>query len=162
MTKQELLDTLQARRAEWDAALASVPVELMSEPGVAGEWSVRDMVNHLTYYERWIADRLHEQLRGESYAPTELDMIGEARNDIVFERTRHLSPAEALAASRQAFQDLIDGVRAHSESFLTEPHAFEGAPVPVVVWRLLQGDVYDHYRLHIPSIERWLAERKAQ
>jgi 2',3'-cyclic-nucleotide 2'-phosphodiesterase (5'-nucleotidase family) len=161
MTKTKLLDTLRSRRAEWDALLESVPIERMAEPGVAGEWSVRDIVAHLTYYERWIADRLHEQLRGERYMPTELDMMGEARNDIIVQRTRNQPPAEVLEASRQAFEHLVAGVRAHAESFLTEPQQFEGAPQPVLVWRLLQGDVYDHYRLHIPSIQRWLASSAA-
>jgi len=75
MTKTTLLETLRSKQAEWQALLAEVPADHMTEPGVAGEWSVKDIIAHLTYYERWIADRLHEQLRGEAYVPTEIAMF---------------------------------------------------------------------------------------
>jgi hypothetical protein len=65
-----------------------------------------------------------------------------------------------MADSRQAYQLLLEGVKAHSEEFLIEPQHFEGAPQPVTVWKLLRGDVYEHYGLHIPSIESWLASRR--
>ncbi len=71
MNKPKLLETLRSKRAEWDAVLAEIPAAQMTEPGVAGEWSVKDIIVHLTYHERWFADRLHESLRGEIYVPTE-------------------------------------------------------------------------------------------
>ena len=37
MTKARLLATMRAKRAEWDAVLAEVPVAEMTEPGVAGD-----------------------------------------------------------------------------------------------------------------------------
>lgn len=158
MTKSRLLDLLRTRRAAWDAALAQVPAVRRTEPGVAGEWSVKDLINHLTYYERWYADRLHEQLQGEAYRPNELDMMGEARNDVVFARDRHKPLAEVQAASAQAFARLIAGVEAQSEAFLTEPQQFESAPGPVRIWQMLRGDVYDHYPQHIAMIQNWLGD----
>jgi uncharacterized protein (TIGR03083 family) len=157
MTKPRLLDLLRTRRAAWDAALAQVPAARLTEPGVAGEWSVKDVINHLTYYERWYADRLHEQLRGAAFVPTELDRMGEARNDVVFARDRHKPLAEVQAESAQTFARLIAGIEAHPESFLIAPQQFEGAPGPVLIWQMLRGDVYDHYPQHIAMVERWLA-----
>jgi uncharacterized damage-inducible protein DinB len=161
MTKAMLLETLRARRAEWDAALAEVPIERMTEPGVAGAWSVKDIVAHLTYYERWFADRLQEQLRGDPYIPTALDFMGDARNDVLYEQNRERPLDEVLADSRATFQRLLAGVEAHSEAFLTTPQHFEGAPGPVLIWQMLRGDVYDHYPQHIPAIRHWLAARGA-
>ncbi len=160
MNKAKLLQTLWTKRAELDAVLAEIPAEQMAEPGVAGEWSVKDIVVHLTYHERWIADRLQEALRGETYTPTELDAMGfDERNDLIFRQNRHRSVAEVLTESRQTFQRLMEAVQAHSEEFLIEPQQFEGVPVPVTVWKFLRGDVYEHYGLHLPSIREWLASR---
>ena len=64
MNKTRLLETLRSKRAAWDAVLAEIPAAQMAEPGVAGEWSVKDIIAHVTYHERWFADRLHESLRG--------------------------------------------------------------------------------------------------
>ena len=75
----------------------------MTEPGVAGEWSVKDIVAHLNSFERWYADRLHEALRGEVYTPTEFDWLPfDERNERVFQQNRHRPLADVLAESRQA------------------------------------------------------------
>jgi hypothetical protein len=162
MNKARLLDVLREKRAEWDAALAEVPESWMAEPGVAGEWSVKDIVAHLTFHERWYADRLHEALRGEVYTPTEFDrMPFDERNDRVFQQNRQRPLADILAESRLAFGQLLEGVRAQSEAFLIEPQRFPGAPEPLTVWKMLSGDVYDHYGQHIPSIQSWLAARRS-
>jgi hypothetical protein len=158
MNKTKLLETLREKRAQWDAVLAQVPEARMIEPGVGGEWSVKDIVAHLTSFERWYADRLHEALRGEVYTPTEFDwMPFDERNDRIFQQNRHRSLADVLAESRLAFGRLLECVQAQTEAFLIEPQQFPGAPEPLTVWKMLRGDVYDHYGQHIPSIESWLA-----
>jgi hypothetical protein len=163
MTKARLLELLRAKRAEWDAAIAEVPMDRMTEPGAAGHWSVKDIIAHLTYHERWYADRMQEVLRGEAYKPTELDaMHWEQRNPIIYERHRDQPLPDVLAESRQAFERLIEGAQALSEAFLTEPQAFEGAPGPVRIWQMLRGDVYEHYGQHIPSIRDWLEKQTTQ
>ena len=157
MTKTELLDTLRARRAEWDAVLAEVLRERMTEPGVAGEWSAKDVVAHLTSYMGWYADRLHENLRGEVYLPTEEDMMHwDERNARFYQRNRDRPLDEVLAESAAVFDRLLAGVEAQSEAFLIEPQQFEGAPGPVRIWQMLRGDVYDHYREHATAIRTWL------
>jgi hypothetical protein len=158
MTKSTLLATLRAKRAEWEAVLAKVPAEEMTKPGVAGEWSVKDIVAHLSFFERWYADRLHEQLRGERYTPTEFDFMPfDQRNDLLFQQNRERPLPEILAESQEGFEQLMAGVEAQTEAFLIEPQQFEGLPEPVRVWEMLRGDVYDHYAQHLPSIEQWLA-----
>jgi hypothetical protein len=163
MTKAQLLGTLRSKRAEWDALLARVPAARMIEPGVADHWSVKDIIAHLTHYTRWIGDRMHEQLRGESYTPTVMDaMHWEERNPLVYEQNRDRPLAAILAEDQEAFGRLLAAVEAHAEEFLIEPQQFEGTPGPVLVWQMLRGDVYDHYGEHIPSIERWLAARHGE
>ena len=160
MTKSRLLDLLRSRRAEWDTVLAQMPQDAMEEAGVAGHWSVKDIIAHITYHERWYADRLHEQLRGENYTPTELDFMPlDERNARIYEQNRDRSLGDVLEESRQVFSRLVAGVEAHSEAFLTQPHEFEGAPGPALIWQMLRGDVYDHYPQHIPSIQEWVAAR---
>jgi hypothetical protein len=31
----------------------------------------------------------------------------------------------------------------------------------MLVWKMLEGDVYGHYNLHIPQIEAWAAKQHA-
>jgi hypothetical protein len=162
MNKAKLIETLQTKRAEWDATIAEVPTAALTEPGVAGHWSVKDTVAHMNYFEGWIAERMQEVLRGEVYTPVEMDwMPFEEQNKVIYEQNRGRSAEDVLAESKAGFRKLMDGVQRHSEAFLIEPQTFEGAPEPVTVWKLLRGDVYEHYGEHIPSIKNWLASRDA-
>ena len=38
-----MLDIMSAERAQWEGLLAQVGEARMAEPGVAGDWSVKDM-----------------------------------------------------------------------------------------------------------------------
>jgi hypothetical protein len=55
MDKAAFLATLRAKHAEWEALLAEVGEARMVQPGVAGEWSVKDIVAHVTWGEREMA-----------------------------------------------------------------------------------------------------------
>jgi hypothetical protein len=162
MNKAKLIETLQTKRAEWDAAIAEVPTAALTEPGVAGHWSVKDIVTHMNHYEGWIAERMQEILRGELYTPVAMDMMPfEERNDLIYEQNRGRPAEEVMAESRAGFRKLMDGVQRHSEEFLIEPQTFEGTPEPITVWKFLRSEVYEHYSEHIPSIKNWLASRQA-
>jgi enamine deaminase RidA (YjgF/YER057c/UK114 family) len=161
MNKAKLIEILQTKRAEWDATIAEVPTNAITEPGVAGHWSVKDIIAHMNQYEGWMAERMQEVLRGEVYTPVELHwMPFEERNQILYEQNRHRPAEDVLAESQAGFRKLMDGVQNHSESFLMEPQTFEGTPEPVIVWKLLRSEVYEHYDEHIPSIKNWLASRQ--
>lgn len=162
MTKAQLIETLKAKHAEWEAAIAKVPVNRMTQPQVAGYWSVKDLIAHLGAYTRWYADRLAENTQGIVYAAQPEDMLEtDARNDVFYRRYKDHSLAEVQEFEQKAFDDLMRGVEANSEAFLTEPQIFQGAPGPMLVWKMIEGDVYGHYALHIPQIEAWAAKQHA-
>ena len=56
MTGPRLASILQAERRRWNALLAQVGMERMETPGVEGEWSVKELVAHLTWYEQGIVE----------------------------------------------------------------------------------------------------------
>jgi hypothetical protein len=160
ITKAELLTTMRERRAEFDTAVAQIPHNEMTQPGAAGHWSVKDIIAHVTYYERWMADRMHEQLRGEQYTPNELDrMHFEPRNALIYEKVKDLPLDQVLGDSRSVFERLMAVVEAHSEEFLTMPQRFNEWPEPITVWKMLRSEVYQHYGEHVPSLLDW-ARRK--
>jgi len=162
MTKVRLLAELRVARAEWDALMEEVGEGRMTAPGAAGDWSVKDVIAHLTSFDRWFVHASEAHFRGElpPLDGTE-GMSFEERNQFFYQQARHRPLAGVLAESRQVFQRLLEMMEAHSEEFLTQPQHFEGAPGPVLVWKLLEGDVYGHYRDHMRSIRARL-ERSAE
>src|SRR4051794_25647756 len=95
MTKAKLLAELKSARTQWNTLIAKAIAQRskpgLLEAGAAGSWSVRDLIVHLTSYDRWFVNAAEAQLCGE--APP-LDgtewMDWDQRNAIHHQRTLHL------------------------------------------------------------------------
>lgn len=161
MTKPQLLETLRTRRAEWDALLASVGEERMTQPGAAGHWSVKDIVSHVTAYERWLVEWLTAASQNTFPAPSPLDDADvERRNARVYELTRKMSSLDVMNDARQTFAELLEIIKALPDEYFDNPQSAEWfmkpywskmKTVPAAVINLSA----DHYEEHIPSIKAW-------
>lgn len=155
MTKTGILNELATKRAELDEALKQVPEARLTLPGAAGLWSVKDIIAHITYHERWMADRIEEITRGEVYRWSEMDqMDATMRNFLEYQQFRDKPMAQVLVESRRAYQDLAATLRALDEAALFAPRRFRGERKPVVLHDLLRGKVIDHYAEHLASLRR--------
>lgn len=162
MSKSTLLEKIDAVRAEWDALIATVPEARMTEPGAAGEWSVKDVLAHVAVYERWTADQLDAMMRGETEmyiapdVPPGANTIDlDARNAAYYEAWRNRSLAEVRREAREAFALLRAAIVRTPEELLNEAERFPwlgGSPV----WQMIPGNAYKHYQDHIPSLRAWL------
>ena len=156
MNKAELLGMIQADRAHWEALLAGIPEAWLTEPGVEGEWSVKDIVAHIAWGE-------HESLavaRARALVGSDLWQLSEdERNAAVFEQNRGRDLHDVLSESRQVFQDYLEALGALSEEELNDPSRFRGLPDGWRPWRILYDPT--HYHGHAESIRAWLERRKA-
>src|SRR5215212_7647571 len=136
ITKASLLYELRSARADWDALIAEVGAARMTEPGAAGDWSVKDVMAHLTSYSRWFVHASEAHFRGEMPPLDGTEgMDFEQRNLFWHQQDRERALADVQAESQQVFGRLLEMVEAHSEEFLTQPQQFEGAPGPLLVWK---------------------------
>ncbi len=154
MSKGELLQTLQATRAAWDALLAEVGPDRMSIPGAAGKWRVQDIVAHITWGERQVAQLLRRR-RFDMDEPL-WQMSTNDRNEAVFQKNANRPLTEIMAEARQAYQDLLDAIHAASDEDLNDPARYPGMPETWRPWQLVVGNSYRHYLEHSPSIRAWL------
>jgi hypothetical protein len=51
VSKADVLKLVRFRRGEWEEMIDAIPRERMDEPAV-GEWSIKDIVAHLNWYDR--------------------------------------------------------------------------------------------------------------
>jgi len=61
-SKSELLRLMEDGRREWDAVLSQIGEGHLSEAGVEGLWSVKQVVAHVAGYEEWTAAFLADHL----------------------------------------------------------------------------------------------------
>jgi len=157
MTKHKLLTELRLARLEWDALMAEVGEERMLIPGAAGVWTVKDVIAHLTSYNRWFVNASEAYFRGEMPPRDGTEgMDAETLNQHFYQQNKDKPLAQVLAESRQVYQRLLELVEAHTEEFLIQPQHFEGVPGTFVVWEILDGDNYGHSREHAYTIRQWL------
>ncbi|MGO8948663.1 MAG: DinB family protein [Ktedonobacterales bacterium] len=155
MSKTQLLGMIQRAREQWEALLNAIPEAWMTEPGVEGDWSIKDVIAHITWGER-------ESLgvaQARAVVGSELWQLPEnERNAAVFEQNRRRELREVLADSRHLFSLYVEAVAALSEEDLNDPSRFAAMPEGWRPWRILFDP--GHYQGHADSIRAWLVKRE--
>lgn len=152
MTKEQLLDKLEKAWADLKASYAGLSEAQMTEPGVTGTWSVKDILAHVTTWEEE-ALKMLPLLREGVTPPRYADAYGglNAFNALMSERKRGLSLSEVLAQLDDTHRRLIEYVHSVPDDLLTTETRFR---------RRLRLDTYSHYPEHARAIREW-RERSA-
>src|SRR5512140_3421199 len=139
MTKAELLKDLDEENKQWEALLAQIGEARMERPGVAGHWSVKDIVAHIASWRRRTVARLQAVAHGEPEPapmwPPDLKTDDEI-NAWLYERERGKSVRETLDESQQVFQQLRAAVDALPEDMLSNAANFpwlQGQPLTAAI-----------------------------
>jgi hypothetical protein len=155
-SKSELLQAIHTARNEWDGLIAKIPHHRLSESAASGSWSIKDVIAHVTEYDRWLA--LGLALRLQKPPQIWLDDISlDEFNAVLHQQIADRNPDDILLDSKRVFQDLINEVETHSEAYLFGTHHVEGVSYDVIPFQILKSESYGHYRDHIPAIQAWLS-----
>jgi hypothetical protein len=135
MRKADLLAELKSENEAWEGLLADIGADRMEEPGVAGAWSIKDIVAHLAAWRRRTVGRIEAVANGQPEPapswPAELHEDDEI-NAWFHARDRAKSVRDVLAESRGVFQQLVSAVAKLPEDAVSDPARFpwmEGAPL---------------------------------
>jgi hypothetical protein len=107
----------------------------MTQPGVAGEWSIKDIVAHLTAWRRRTVGRFQAALRHEPAPPPSWPVEMQSDDEInawFYAADRDRSLADVLRESRDVFYQLVQTLDGFSEADLRDPSRFpwlEGEPL---------------------------------
>jgi hypothetical protein len=169
MNKSELLNWLQEEYRQWEALLDQIGPERMEQPGVNGDWSMKDIVAHLTGWQPRVNAHLRAVQRGEPEPPPPWPAHLQTDDDInawIYESHRRRSLGEVLDESRQVFRQLLNVVEALPPDVRIE-QVHQGARVYHLVWldsqRFQPGEFFDHFHDdHEPDVRAWLARMENQ
>jgi hypothetical protein len=163
MNKPEFLSGLREEYQQWEALLDQIGEARMDEPGAAADWSIKDIVAHLTGWRRRTVARLQAAQRGEpeppSYWPAHLQTDDEI-NAWIYETNRGRSVREVLDDSDQVFQQLLAAIEALPDKVLREP----ARHLPWLEAESIKpGDFFGHFHEeHEPDMRAWLARVEKQ
>ena len=127
MSKAHFLEDLRGEQAQWEALLGDIGEDHMTQPDVAGEWSIKDIVAHITGWRRRTVKRLQAALRHEPTPPTPWPAQLQTDDEInawIYDANCDRSLADVLRDSREVFQQLVETLDAFPEAELRDPARF--------------------------------------
>jgi hypothetical protein len=169
MKKSELLNWLQEEYRQWQVMLDQIGPTRMDQPGVNGDWSMKDIIAHLTGWNRHLANRLKAAQRGEPEPPPPWPAHLQTEDEInawIYETNRGRSVREVLDESHQLFQEIVTVIESVPDQAQIDTIEAGGRGY-YFLWigdkRFQPGEFFDHFHDdHEPDIRAWLARVEKQ
>ena len=158
MTSARLASILRTERARRNMLLERVGLDRMEAPGVEGTWSVKELVAHLTWYERAVVDGARQVMGQGTYtrpADQQPALTIDERNAHIAAENHTRPVRDVLAEAEQVFNQLLAVVEACPDDLLNDPQRV-GRPDEITPWMLIANNSFAHFRHHEPAIRTWL------
>jgi hypothetical protein len=154
MDKSQLLKRLDKAWEAFKASYAGLPESEMMEPGVTGDWSVRDIIVHVTWWEEEALKHLPTILAGGTPPRYSVKYGGiDAFNAQMTEQKRDLSLSEVLRQQDDTHRRIIDTILSAPDDQILRETRFR---------RRLRLDTYSHYPEHTKAIWNWREQRSTK
>lgn len=147
MNKTSLLKKLDDTWQQFLASYSGFTDAQMVQPGVTGEWSVKDIIAHVTTWEEEALKSLPLLIQGLR-PPRYKDLYGglDAFNALMTEKKRSHLLSEILMQSKAVHQHLIAFIKDIPEEYFA---------IETPIRRRLRLDTYSHYPIHARAILAW-------
>jgi hypothetical protein len=158
MTKDELIKSLETSRKQFLELLEGITDEQCLEPGVCGEWSIKDILSHLSFWEGQIVTFMYQGRQGMKPTTAQL---GPLPVDEVNAQWQKESASRTLPQVRNDFlavrKQTIRRVAEFTNDELNNPEwAAWLNHRPLVDWII--GDSVDHEKEHGAEILKFKNE----
>ena len=162
MNKSELLHGVREEYRQWEALLNQIGEARMDQPGAAADWSIKDIIAHLTGWRRRTVARLQAAQRREPEPPPPWPAHLQTDDEInawIYETNHERPVREVLDESHQVFQRLLAAMEGLPEEVIMDPGRhlpwLEGQP-------LSAGQFFAHFHEeHEPDMRAWLAQMES-
>lgn len=160
-SKESILSNIQMERRRLEKNLASLSDEQMIEPGVIGEWSVKDILAHLVDWEQRFLAWYQAGLRGEiPYTPApgmtwaDLDKL----NQSIYEQNRDRPLSRVQADFASSYIHVLETVKSIPEEDMFPAGRFAWTGNGNLAGYIL-ANTANHYRWAKTQIRKWIREQ---
>jgi hypothetical protein len=146
MDKQQLLKQLEKAWTTIEESYAGLSDSQLTEPGVMDNWSVKDILAHVTTWEEEALKYLPLILTGGK--PPRYSQYGgiDAFNARMAEQKRGLALSDVQRQLDETHRRLLDYIRSVPEEHFAQETRFR---------HRLRLDTYSHYPKHAKAIREW-------
>ncbi len=147
MDRDQLLTRLDRAWQALGDSFAGLTEARMMQPGVAGSWSVKDVLAHVTTWEEEALQHLPTILAGGKPPRYSVSFGGiNAFNAQMTERKKNLSLEDVLRQMKNTHRRFVEYLRGIPEDQFRGETPFR---------RRLRLDTYSHYAKHAAAIRNW-------
>ena len=160
-SKAQLQSDLNDEQASFEALLGEIGEAHMTQPGVAGDWSIKDIVAHLTCWRRRTVARFQAALRHESSYSTPWPPDMEMRDEVdeinawIYAANTGRPLSDVLDESRAVFEQLVNTISAFPEAELLDPERFDWLDGELLSGAALFGHFHEE---HESDMRAWLGK----
>ena len=147
MRKEQFINKIEQAWAAFQDSYVGLTDEQMMEPGITGDWSVRDILAHVTWWEAEALKHLPLILQG-GRPPRYADLYGgiDAFNAQMTERKRRQKLSEVRYQHEKTHTRLLEYLQSAPEDQFISETRFR---------HRLRLDTYSHYPIHTQAILDW-------
>jgi hypothetical protein len=147
MNKQLLMKRLEQAWKTFEQSYSELSEHELTKPGVTGEWTVKDIIAHVTWWEEEALKHLPTILTGGK-SPRYSVLYGgiDAFNALMTDKKKSLPLSEVMRQQGDTHRRLIDFIRSAPEDHFSRETRF---------LRRLRLDTYSHYLKHARAIQKW-------
>ena len=160
MTKDEIFDALEDERENFLDAIDGLSDEELQLPGVVGDWSIKDIMIHLSAWEAEMVKLLWQAKQGQppsnpDWTEEQVDQLNQEWFEAYHARPLDRVMADFIAVRKQTSRR----VEAFTDKDLNDPQRFswlKGRPL----WVWVAQDSFEHEAEHTAQIRAWRDEHK--
>lgn len=147
MKREQVLTKLDSAWRDFEDSYDGLADEQLLVSGVTGQWSVRDIIAHVTWWEEEALKHL-PVIRSGGRPPRYSVKYGgiDAFNELMTKERRGLSLNEVRQQHEDVHDQLVEYVRQTPADLFAAETRFR---------RRLRSDTYGHYPLHTRAIRKW-------
>lgn len=157
--KVQILARMADSRRALQSALDRAGPELLVKPGSWGEWTLKDLLAHLTYWQTSAIDRLQKVAAGRS---DEIQLHGgddaiDQVNENIYRANKDRSLADmldTLSSTNLSFRTAVKSLPPDAYRELSPEGDFSAA-------RTVYADGYGHDEEHLADVEKAITEASA-
>jgi hypothetical protein len=160
MDKKELVEALNQERESFLDLLEGLPDEAYEEPGVVGDWSLKDIIAHISMWEGELIRLLWQINSGQTpttahFRPLPVDEVNSQWYELMKDRQLNLILDDFHAVRNQTIRRL----EGFSDRDLADPRRYPWLKGRAL-WEWIADDSFEHEAEHGEQIRHWLADKK--
>jgi hypothetical protein len=156
--RAELLAELDREWAKIERTCYNLNEDQMVASGVQGEWSVKDILAHISAWEKLLLDRLGYVLSGQKPHYPVMTSWDEVHrfNAQVYAENKDRPLTSVIIEFRSLFQGVVTVIEALEDDQLGQPYTYDFPDDRITLLQFIRANTIDHYREHCVTISTLL------